>query len=169
MKYYRFNRKGRYDMSALRTHLKSMKKHDYMVDTKRSKLLDSKLLDLFCFENQAWGALHKSWKGYVIAKNKDEYDKMELYAHRIQEWQHELGLPISSFDNIGMSADDFLSEIAEKEGNNNYNNYTDQAEQEESDEQYSDDYHYQQDRLTDDNAYSEYFRDDFNAGDRFTS
>ena len=31
------------------------------------------------------GALHKAWKGYVIAKNKDEYDKMELYARRIQE------------------------------------------------------------------------------------
>lgn len=108
-------------------------------------------------------------EGLCNCRNKDEYDKMELYAHRIQEWQHELGLPISSFDNIGMSADDFLSEIAEKEGNNNNNNYTNQAEQEVSDEQYSDDYHYQQDRLTDDNAYSEYFRDDFNAGDRFTS
>jgi hypothetical protein len=142
------------------------KKHDYMVNTKRSKLLDSKLLDSFYFENQAWGALHKCWKGYIIAKNKDEYDKMKLYAHRIQEWQHELGLPLSSFDNIGMSADDFLSEIARKEDNNNYTN---QVEQEVSDEQYSDDYQYEQDRLTDDNAYSEYFKDDFNAGDRFTS
>jgi hypothetical protein len=62
-----------------------------------------------------------------------------------------------------MSATNFLSKIAQKEDNN-------QVEQEEvSDEQYSDDYQYEQDRLTDDNAYSEYFRDDFNAGDRFTS
>jgi hypothetical protein len=157
MKYYRFNRRGRYDMFALHTYLKSRKKHDYMVNTKRSKLLDS-----FYFENQAWGALHKCWKGFVIAKNKDEREKMELYARRIQEWQHALGLAISSFDDIGMSGDDFLSEIAEKEDDN-------QVEQEVSDEQYSDDYQYQQDRLTDENAYSEYFRDDFNAGDRFTS
>jgi hypothetical protein len=162
MKYYRFNRRGRYDMFALHTYLKSRKKHDYMVNTKRSKLLDSKLLDRFYFENQAWGALHKCWKGFVIAKNKDEREKMELYARRIQEWQHALGLAISSFDDIGMSGDDFLSEIAEKEDDN-------QVEQEVSDEQYSDDYQYQQDRLTDENAYSEYFRDDFNAGDRFTS
>jgi hypothetical protein len=162
MKYYRFNRRGRYDMFALHTYLKSRKKHDYMVNTKRSKLLDSKLLDSFYFENQAWGALHKCWKGFVIAKNKDEREKMELYARRIQEWQHALGLAISSFDDIGMSGDDFLSEIAEKEDDN-------QVEQEVSDEQYSDDYQYQQDRLTDENAYSEYFRDDFNAGDRFTS
>ena len=28
---------------------------------------------------QVWGALHKAWKGYVIAKNKDEYEKMEHY------------------------------------------------------------------------------------------
>jgi hypothetical protein len=41
-----------------------------MVNTGRSKLLDS-----FFFENQVWGALHKAWKGYVIAKNKGEDDK----------------------------------------------------------------------------------------------
>ncbi|MDQ3902205.1 MAG: hypothetical protein M3247_00930 [Thermoproteota archaeon] len=55
---------------------------------------------------------------------------MELYVRRIQEWQHDLGLRISSFDDIGMSADDFLSEIAKKEDNNDSN----QVEQELSDE-----------------------------------
>ena len=80
---------------------------------------------------------------------------MGLYGRRIQEWQHALGLPINSFGDIGMSADDFLSEIAEKDDTNNYSN---QVEQEVSDEQYSDDYQYEQDRLTDDNAYSEYSR-----------
>jgi hypothetical protein len=148
-------------MFSLYTFLKSSKKRDYIVNTGRSKLLDS-----FYFENQAWGALHKCWKGYVIAKNKDEHEKMEIYGRRIPEWQHALGLPIDSFDDIGMSADDFLSEIAGEEDNNNYSN---QVEQKVSDEQYSDDYQYQQDKLTDDNAYSEYFRDDFNAGDGFTS
>jgi hypothetical protein len=44
-----------------------------MVSKGRSKLLES-----FYFENQAWDALHKAWKGYTIAENKDEYDKMEL-------------------------------------------------------------------------------------------
>jgi hypothetical protein len=29
----------------------------------------------------------------TIAKNRDEYDKMELFARRIQEWQHDPGLP----------------------------------------------------------------------------
>ncbi len=44
-----------------------------MISTDRSKKLNSG----FC-ENEVWGALHKAWKGYVIAKNKDEYEKMEL-------------------------------------------------------------------------------------------
>ena len=83
-----------------------------MVNTGRSKMLDSGF-----FENQVWGALHKAWKGYVIAKNKDEYEKMEHYARIIQESQHDLGLEVSSFDHIGMSAASFLSEIAQKEGN----------------------------------------------------
>jgi hypothetical protein len=155
MKYYRFNRRGRYDIFSLNTYLKSQKKTEYMINTKRSKKLDS-----FFLENQVWGALHKCWKGYVIAKNKDEYDKMEIYARRIQECQHDLGLPIDSFDSIGMSAEDFLSETAQKEDNN-------QVQQQEVSNEYSDDYQYERERLTD--SYTEYLRDDFNASDRFTS
>ena len=84
---------------------------------------------------------------------------MGLYGRRIQEWQHALGLPISSFDDIGMSADDFLSKIAEKENNDDSN----QVEQEVSYEQeYQTDQQYEQDRLTDDNAYSENL-DDFHS------
>jgi hypothetical protein len=110
-----------------------------MVNTKRSKLLES-----FYFENQVWAVLHKCWKGYTIAKNKDEYDKMELYAHRIQECQHDLGLPISSFDNIGMSAEDFLWETANEENNN-------QVQQQEAsyEEEYQADGQYERERLTD--------------------
>jgi hypothetical protein len=103
MKYHRFNRRGRYDMFALHTYFKYRKKSLYMTDTDRSKMLDSGF-----FENQVWGALHKAWKGYTIAKNKREDDKMEVYAHRVQELQHDLGLEVSSFDNIGRSASSFL-------------------------------------------------------------
>jgi hypothetical protein len=85
---------------------------------------------------------------------------LEHYARIIQECQYDLGLPISSFDDIGMSADDFLSEIAEKENNNDSN----QVEQEVSYEQeYQTDQQYEQDRLTDYNAYSENLRDDFHS------
>lgn len=69
----------------------------YMIDTNRTRLLDS------CyFESQTWGALHKAWKGYVIAKNKIEYDRMEYYANVIQKLQKELGLRISSFPDLGL-------------------------------------------------------------------
>ena len=139
-------------MFALHTYLKSKKKHDYMVNTGRSKLLES-----FFFENQVWGALHKAWKGYVIAKNKDECNRMEHYARIIQECQHDLGLPISSFPNIGMSATSFLSEIAQKEDSNSNRNSNQAEQQVVSEEQYSDDYQYEQDRLTD--SYTEYLRD----------
>jgi hypothetical protein len=45
---------------------KSKKKSDYMINTDRSKMLESE-----SFENKVWGATHKAWKGYTIAKNKD--------------------------------------------------------------------------------------------------
>ena len=97
-------------MFALHTYLKSQKKTRYMVNTDRSKKLDSGF-----YENEVWGALHKAWKGYVIAKNKDEYEKMGLYAQRVQELHHDLGLPISSFHNIGKSVASFFWQLAEEE------------------------------------------------------
>jgi hypothetical protein len=156
MKYHRFNRWGRYDMFAVNTYYKSRKKQDYMVNTGRSKMLDSGF-----FENQVWGGLHKAWKGYVIAKNKDEYEKMEHYARIIQESQHDLGLPISSFDNIGRSATGFLRELVQKEHN-------DSQEQQKvaEEENYFDDAHYERERFTD--KYSEDFEDDENKAERFT-
>ncbi|MFL6326046.1 MAG: hypothetical protein ACJ71I_00995 [Nitrososphaeraceae archaeon] len=78
------------------------------------------MLDSSFFENQVWSALHKAWKGYVIAKNKDEYDKMERYARIIQESQYDLGLEVSSFDNIGMPASSFLWQIVQKDENKKY-------------------------------------------------
>jgi hypothetical protein len=110
MKYYKFSRKRKpyyyvYDP-------KSRKKSDYMINTGRSKILSG-----IFFENQAWGGLHKAWKGYVIAKNKDEYDNMERYARIIQENQYELGLEVSSFPNIGRSAASFYWQLAEEEYN----------------------------------------------------
>ncbi len=95
----------------------------------------------------------------MIAKNKDEYEKMERYARIIQESQYDIGLPISSFDKIGMSTASFLWQIVQKEDNNN------QEEQEASDEEYQTD-RYEQERFTD--TYSEYFQDDENKVDRFT-
>ena len=50
-----------------------------MINTDRSKMLESGY-----FENQVWGTLHKAWRGYIIAKNKGEEDKMEHYARIIQ-------------------------------------------------------------------------------------
>lgn len=61
-----------------------------------------RLLDSCYFENQTWGALHKAWKGYVIAKNKYELEEMYYYANVIQKLQGELGLPISYFPDLGL-------------------------------------------------------------------
>ena len=62
-------------MFAVRTYLKSWKKQNYMVNTGRSKMLDSGF-----FENQVWGALHKAWKGYTIAKTMERMIKWR-YMH----------------------------------------------------------------------------------------
>ncbi|MFL6348090.1 MAG: hypothetical protein ACJ71K_03780 [Nitrososphaeraceae archaeon] len=87
VKYYRFSRRRKNYLFGISDYKKSRRKSDCMINTDRSKMLDSGF-----FENQVWGALHKAWKGYVIAKNKDEYEKMERYARIIQESQYDLGL-----------------------------------------------------------------------------
>jgi hypothetical protein len=122
MKYYRFSRRRKNYLFGLSDYYKSRKKSDYMINTDRSKKLDS-----FFHENQVWGALHKAWKGYVIAKNKHEYDNMERYARIIQELQHDLGLEVSSFHDIGKSALAFYSlraaQYRENMANKNNNIY----------------------------------------------
>ena len=68
------------------------------------------MIQYFMSNNQkTWGALHKAWRGYAIAKNKYEYDNMKYYAAVIQKLQHELGLPVSSFHDIALSASRLLN------------------------------------------------------------
>jgi hypothetical protein len=162
MKYYRFNRRRKdYTFDYYKSRRISTKKQNYMVNTGKSKLLDS-----FYFENQVWGALHKAWKGYTIAKNKDEFDKMLHYADIIQECQDDLGLEVSSFHDIGKSALAFYSLRAAQIAEENKSNCNNQEQQVAEEENYLSDHHYEQERFTD--AYSEYFQDDENKSDRFT-
>jgi hypothetical protein len=84
---------------------------------------------------------------------------MERYARIIQENQYELGLEVSSFDNIGRSAASFYWQLAQEENNI--------QEKEASDEEnYLADTHYEQEKFTD--RYNEYFEDDENKAERFT-
>ena len=57
-----------------------------------------KLLDSWFYENQTWGAIQKCWVGYWIARDKGEFDKEIMYAHRIQNLQKELGKEVSEFE-----------------------------------------------------------------------
>ena len=148
MRYYKFGRDR--SMSPLYKYQKSFRKISYMANTNRSKLLDS-----FFYDSQTWCALHKAWKGYVIAKNKYEYDRMEHYASVIQKLQNELGLRVSSFHEIGLSALKFYSsKCSNREYINNENDNDKQMITEDSLREGDD---------------GEYFKEDFNNRDRFTS
>lgn len=46
---------------------------------------------------QRWGALRKSWKGYVIALRNSDVEKAKMYAERINRIQKSLGLEITHF------------------------------------------------------------------------
>jgi hypothetical protein len=54
------------------------------------------------YVSQTYGALHKCWIGFVIAKKKWEWDKIDLYAERIQKLEKELGLEITDFSDWGI-------------------------------------------------------------------
>ena len=106
MKYYKFNRDGSLD--PLQKYRKSCSKLGYLA--KRDNL---NMLDSFHFENQTWGALHKAWKGYVIAKNKDELSRMKYYALVIQKLERELGIKVSSFPELDLLALEFFRDNPE--------------------------------------------------------
>jgi hypothetical protein len=49
-----------------------------------------------------WGALHKAWIGYVIAKSQDDYEKMRKYAVAIRKFERRLNIAINDFPEIGI-------------------------------------------------------------------
>ena len=54
------------------------------------------------YVSQTYGALHKCWIGFVIAKEKEEWGKIDMYAIRIQKLEKELGLEITDFSDWGI-------------------------------------------------------------------
>jgi hypothetical protein len=105
MRYYKFNRDR--SLNPLK-RIKSCNKLSYLA--KRNNL---HMLDSFHFENQTWGALHKAWKGYVIAKNKHELSRMKYYAIVIQKLERELGIKVSSFPELSLMALQFVQDNPE--------------------------------------------------------
>jgi hypothetical protein len=79
MKYYRFSRRRKNYLFGLSDFFKSRKistkKQDYMVNTGRSKILDS-----FYFENQVWVLFTKLGRGMSLAKIKERMRKWK-YTH----------------------------------------------------------------------------------------
>ena len=53
------------------------------------------------FASQTWGALYKCWIGFVIAKEKLEWEKIDLYAGRIQELEKRIRNRINRFFKLG--------------------------------------------------------------------
>jgi hypothetical protein len=51
---------------------------------------------------QTWGALRKAWKAYKIAKVQNDSEKLKEYAGRIRTLQTQLGVPQTSFPNVGL-------------------------------------------------------------------
>ena len=60
------------------------------------------LLSSDYYVNQTFGALNKCWLGFTIAKNKQEDDKLEMYARRIQKLEKQLGREVTDFSNWGI-------------------------------------------------------------------
>lgn len=54
------------------------------------------------YVSQTYGALHKCWIGFVIAKENWELDKIDLYARRIQKLERELGIEVTDFSDWGI-------------------------------------------------------------------
>ena len=54
------------------------------------------------YVSQTWGALHKCWIGFIIAKEKLEWEKIDLYAKRIHKLEKELGIELTDFSNWGI-------------------------------------------------------------------
>jgi len=64
---------------------------------------------------EAYGNLRKCWKGYIIAKNDGDEEKMVHYAEGIQKFQCELGLDVEDFSHLGLCGPSSLTESVEEQ------------------------------------------------------
>ena len=69
---------------------------------KRGLKYGERVLPSGFFEGQMRGALDKCWLGFIIAKEKMEWDKIEIYARRINKWQRDLGIQETDFSDWGI-------------------------------------------------------------------
>jgi len=65
-----------------------------------------------------WGALHRAWVGYVIAKSQDDCEKMRKYAIAIRKFQRRLNIAISDFLDIGVYGFEDKEDFENKEEDN---------------------------------------------------
>lgn len=72
----------------------------FMHEKRGQKYYD--ILPSLYYTNQTYGALNKCWLGFTIAKVKNEDDKLEMYARRIQKLEKQLGRDITDFSNWGI-------------------------------------------------------------------
>ena len=54
------------------------------------------------------GASHKCWIGFIIAKEKWELDKVQIYAKRIQHLEKDPGIEITDFSDWGIEKDKII-------------------------------------------------------------
>jgi hypothetical protein len=54
---------------------------------------------------ETFNGLKKAWRGYTIAKNKGEKDRLVYYASVVQKLQKELGLGLASFHGLDTNAE----------------------------------------------------------------
>ena len=72
----------------------------FMHEKRGQKYYD--ILPSLYYTNQTYGALNKCWLGFVIAKEKEEWDKLDMYARRIQKLERQLGMTLTDFSNWGV-------------------------------------------------------------------
>jgi len=68
---------------------------------KRGLNYGERILPSGFFEGQMRGSLDKCWLGVIIAKEKGEWNKIDLYAKMIQSIEKNLGKEITDFFRLG--------------------------------------------------------------------
>lgn len=66
-------------------------------------LSSSSVLDSGFTVDETFNGLKKAWRGYTIAKNRGEKDRLVYYASVVQKLQKELGLGLASFPGLDIN------------------------------------------------------------------
>ena len=92
-------------LRAMASRVKYLAEYEHHFDKDKFRVCDYGFT-----KAQGWGGLYRAWQGFIINREKDDYEKMHVYAQSIQNIEKDMKIDIAKFPDLQMYALEYASD-----------------------------------------------------------